>query len=141
MEIKFRELNSLMEGTDVLYHRAAKSLGISDAELYIYYSLLERGGACPQRDLYKETGISRSTVNSAVKRMEKDGCLRINAIDGRSTRAELTPEGSRRAMKTAGRIIEIENAIYESFPVEDIRKMIELNRIFMERFAAEVKKL
>lgn len=85
MEVKFREMNRIMESTDALYHEAAKRLGVSDADFYILYILAESDGIIPQKVLYKETGISKSTINSAIKKMERDGVLEINALDGRST--------------------------------------------------------
>lgn len=141
MEVKFRELNTIMAGTEALYHEAAKRLGVSDVELLILYVLTGQDGACPQRDLYKETGISRSTVNSAIKKMEKDGSVTLRALDGRSTEIKLTEKGRKLSQRTAEKIIEIENRIYESWTESDRRMMIRLNREFITILAAEVEKL
>ena len=58
MEVKLHELNTIIEGTDALYHEASKRLGLSDVQMCILYNLYERGDGCPQKELYKSTGIT-----------------------------------------------------------------------------------
>ena len=56
-----------------LYHEAAVKIGISDTVLNILYVLCEKEGQCLQRDIFRLTGISRQTINSAIRKLERDG--------------------------------------------------------------------
>ena len=140
-EVKFKELNHIMESTDALYHKAALKLGLSGAEMTILYILYETGDGCPQREIYARTGISKSTINTAIKKMESEGFITLKATDGRSTAIFPTKEGKALIKNTIGKLVGIENSIYESWSIEDREAILRLNRDYMEKFAAGVEKL
>lgn len=56
---------------NALYHEAAVKMGISDSVQNILYVLCEKGGKCLQSEISKLTGISRQTINSAIRKLEK----------------------------------------------------------------------
>ena len=56
-----------------LYHEAAVKIGVSDTVLDILYVLCEQEGQCLQSDIFRLTGISRQTINSAIRKLERDG--------------------------------------------------------------------
>ncbi len=141
MQVKFQELNAINENIDMLYHKAALRLGLTDAQMTILYILYENGGSCSQSAIYKSTGVSRSTINTAIKGMEREGVVHLEATDGRSTSVCLTEEGEALVHKTVLRIIAIENRIYDSWGEEERELVIRLNRDFMEKFALEMEEL
>ena len=51
--------------------RRALKLGLSDVEMNILYALCMEGSGCYQSLLYKNTGLTRSTVNTVIRRFEK----------------------------------------------------------------------
>jgi len=51
------------------------------------------GEGCNQSALYKNSGLGKSTINSALKKMEKEGYLTIEKGEGRNTRVFLTDAG------------------------------------------------
>ena len=63
----FKEFYNLLSQVDSAYHDAALKLGLTDSELDILYSLNEHGSGCNQSIFYKETGTTKSTINSAVR--------------------------------------------------------------------------
>ena len=58
---------------NALYHEAAVKTGISDSVQNILYVLCEKGGKCLQSEISRLTGISRQTINSAIRKLEKEG--------------------------------------------------------------------
>ena len=54
-----------------LYHEAAVKIGVSDTVLDILYVLCEQEGQCLQSDIFRLTGISRQTINSAIRKLER----------------------------------------------------------------------
>ena len=80
MKIDFKEFNEILGRIDNGYHEAALKLGLSDSELDILYVLAAHDHMCLQSTLYKETWMTRSTVNSAIK---KNGAGRISVSDSR----------------------------------------------------------
>lgn len=141
MEVKLREINNVWERIDTLYHEVARKFGLSDADFHILYILYRPEEYVPQKEIYQQTGISKSTINSAVKKMEQEGIIKINAIDGRSTQVGLTSKGRKLSSKNVEKIIEIENRIYDSWSEEKRETMLNVNKDFMEAFASEVERL
>lgn len=123
-------LNNIISGTDALYHEAAFRLGISDSVCMILYSILMVGESCPLNRIVKSTGLSKQTVNSALRTLEKGGYAYLEAVDGRSKNVCLTENGMHLAISTAGRIIGMENEILASWSDEDIRRYFELSERF-----------
>ncbi|MBO6129599.1 MAG: MarR family transcriptional regulator [Pseudobutyrivibrio sp.] len=141
MKVKMHDLNMILEGTDALYHEASKKLGLSDAQMCILYNIYEHGDGCPQKELYKSTGISKSTINSAIKNMEREGYVALKAIDGRSTGIYVTQKGHNLMADTVEKLIEIENRVFDSWSEEERKLIVKLNRDFMDKFAQLVKEL
>lgn len=65
---EMRRLNGLLSETEAAYHEAAVRLGLSDSAMQILYLLADREGSCPLRDVSAQTGISKQTVHSAIRR-------------------------------------------------------------------------
>lgn len=79
----FKEFYNLLSQLNSVYHDAALKLGLTDSELDILYSLNEHGSGCNQSIFYKETGTTKSTINSAVRKMEQAGYLYLKPGTGR----------------------------------------------------------
>ena len=126
----FKEFYNLLSQLNNAYHDAALKLGLTDSELDILYSLNEHGSGCNQSIFYKETGTTKSTINSAVRKMEQAG---------RNTCVFLTEKGEELMKNTAHRLIAIENAIFESWSAEEQQIFIKLNRDFAVKFTEETE--
>ena len=141
MESAFQEFNQIEGRIDQAYHAAAVKFGLSDSEQWVLYYLLLRGPGCPQSDLCRDTGMSRSTVNSTLKKLEKENILCLSPGAGRNVCVSLTEAGSALAERTAGRLIALENEIYRSWSPEEQALLIRLNRDFAEKLSARIKEL
>ena len=128
----FKEFYNLLSQLNSVYHDAALKLGLTDSELDILYSLNER-------IFYKETGTTKSTINSAVRKMEQAGYLYLKPGTGRNTCVFLTEKGEELMKNTAQRLIAIENAIFESWSAEEQQIFIKLNRDFAVKFTEETE--
>lgn len=80
---------------NALYHEAAVKMGISDSVQNILYVLCEKDGRCLQSEISKLTGISRQTINSAIRNLEKDGIVFLESGKGRNTILCLTEKGEK----------------------------------------------
>ena len=141
MKSAFQEFNQINGKLDGIYHEAAVKMRLSDSEFWILYTLVLYEQGCLQTELCRETGMTKSTINSALKKMEKEGLLCLTPGGGRNTCVCLTEKGEALAGGTVCRLIRLENRIYESWSQEEQALLIRLNRDFMERMADQVKKL
>ncbi len=140
MNVAMKEFNRITGMIDSLYHEAALKFGMTDSELDMFYIIANYGEGCNQSLLYKETGMSKSTVNTAIHKLEKADILYLETGIGRNTRVCLTQKG-RENLHKIEKLIKIENKIYLSWTNEERAKFIELNQRFADQLKTEIDKL
>lgn len=124
-----------------LYHEAAFGMGLSDSAMKILYTLCTEGQGCPLARICKLSGLSRQTVNSALRKLEADNILYLEVSGGRKKLARLTCQGEALANATVMKIIEIENRILGSWPKEVQGLYLRLTQEYLEAFRKEIKAL
>ena len=112
MRIALKEYNEIMGMICGAYHEAALRLHLSDSEMDILYVICSHEPGCYQKVLYQENGVTKSTVNSAVKKLEQEGILCLKPGEGRNTCVFLTEKGQQLAESTVYKVIQMENEIF-----------------------------
>lgn len=130
-----RRYNHLLGEIDGMYHEMSLKLGLSDSAMVILYTVCDSGGSCSLREICRSSGLSKQTVNSALRKLEAEGTLYLEAAGARSKNVCLTAAGRQLAEQTAGRILAIENEIFSSWPREDVERYLGA----MERFLADLR--
>ncbi len=141
MKVELKEFNNITGWINSLYHDAALKMGLSDSERDILYVLYDQGNGCKQSAFYKETGMTRSTVNSAIRKLEKADILYLKAGEGRNTCVYLTEKGEQYLRDTIERLIEIENRIYRQWSEEERKLFIQLNRRYAHELEQAIQEL
>ena len=136
-----KRYNHLSGEIDAVYHEMSFKLGLSDSAAMILYAILEHGGSCPLKDVCRFTGLSKQTVNSALRKLETEGAVYLKPVSARSKSVCLTEAGQALAVRTAGKIIEIENDIFASWPREAVEKYLELAEAFLSALRERAKQL
>ena len=139
MNSTVKEFNQLVEKINSAYHDFATACGMSDADFLVLYSLLAHEGNCRQSVLYHETGQPKSTINSSVQRLQRQGVLLITKGDKRNTLVSLTKEGQCLAERTAGVLIAAEDRFYSSIPAGDADIFIRVNRQYLSALLESVQ--
>ena len=137
----FRQFNQIDGQIGRAYHEAAVKMGLSDSVFWILYTLVTYGPGCPQTALVWYTGLSKTTVNSALKKLERDGLVSLAPGKGRSTVVHFTEAGLTLSQNTVGKLIQQENRIYEALSPEDLALFLRLNREYADQLAALVEGL
>ena len=71
MNIRQR-LNKNYNELNGLYHDISMKLGLSDSESMVMYMLYDIQEPLTQSDIVKATGLSKQTLNSAIRKLEKE---------------------------------------------------------------------
>ena len=77
-----QEYNRMYKELDDLYHEVALGIGMSDGELSALYAMSFLGDGCLQRDICREVYVSKQTINSAVRKLERKGILYLEEKKG-----------------------------------------------------------
>ena len=131
-----RRYNHLLGEIDGVYHEMSLRLGLPDSAMMILYTICDSGGSCSLREICRSSGLSKQTVNSALRKLEAEGILYLEAAGARSKNVCLTEVGRQLAGRTAGRVLAIENEIFASWPREDVERYLGA----MERFLSDLRK-
>lgn len=138
---KIHRINYLIAETDALYHQASFRLGIADCAMRVLYTVYDSGGSCMLSDIYKQSGISKQTVNSALRKLEADGVIYLEPESGRGKRLRLTEAGRDYVDKTAARLYEAECDAISSWSQEEIDTHIRLLEKYAESLGEQLRKL
>ena len=130
-----KRLDLLISETDAIYHEATLKLGLTDSAMSVLYTICLFDGECSLRDIIAYSGIPKQTVNSALRRLEADGAVCLEAAGPRSKTVCLTESGKLLADRTARRIIQAENEIFAAWPREDVETYLALT----ERFLSDIR--
>ena len=78
---KSHRINYLIAEMDALYHQASLKIGLSDSACIVLYTIYDQGEECLLSDIYKQSGISKQTVNSALRILEKKQIIYLSTIN------------------------------------------------------------
>lgn len=126
---EMRRYNHLAGEIDGVYHEMSLRLGLSDSAAIVLYTICD--SPCLLRDICRRSGLSKQTVNSALRKLEREGVVYLEPVSARSKRVCLTEAGRDLAARTAGRIIQIENDIFAAWPREDVERYLELTERYL----------
>ena len=136
-----RRFNRLFNETNAVYHEASVRLGLSDSVMRILYTICDFGGEyrCPLQVIRAQTGISKQTINSALRKLEGDGAVFLRQSGGKHKDVCLTPQGIALAERTVSRLIAAENAVFASWTEEDAEDYLALTEKYLTAFRREAE--
>lgn len=133
--------NRLTNEIDSLYHELAVKLGVADSVLSILYVVYEFGGKCLQSDIFRASGISRQTINSAIRKMETEQLVYLEPGQGRNTVVCLTEKGKFFCADKIATIFDMENRIFNTWTEEERKLYLELTQAYLTKFREEINNL
>lgn len=105
---KIFRINCLTEDIDSLYHQVALKFRMSDSILFVLYMVYINGEQCLLYDIYKSYGISKQTINSAIRKLENNDIVYLEKHNGKAKKVCLTDKGKSYIKQNAARLFEAE---------------------------------
>ncbi len=124
---------------DAAYHEAARKLGMSDSAMRVLYIICLSGDDCPLSDIVSLSGISKQTINSALRKLEDAGV--VETLGRKKKQVYLTAKGKRLAQNTALRVLKIEDEVFASWSHTEVENYIVLTEKFLSAFKEKIKEL
>ena len=101
----------------------------------------EKGEGCLLHDICEETGISKQTVNSAIRKLEREGSLYLRQHSGKSKKVCLTDKGKLYMKQTSVRLFEAECGAFEDWSEDEINQYLHLMEKYTLSFRRQVENL
>lgn len=138
---KVHRINYLASEMQALYHQASLKLGITDSVSIVLYTIYDIGEGCLLSDIYKKSGISKQTVNSAIRGLEADDILYLEKYTGRAKKIFLTEKGKNYINNTVAKLYEAEVLAFDSWTKEEVNSYISLMEKYVDCFRKQLANL
>lgn len=138
---RIHRINYLNAELNALYHNASLKLGLTDSASIVLYTIYDNGENCLLSEIYKQSGISKQTVNSAIRNLEKEGVIFLEQHSGRAKKVVLTDLGKNYVQKTAARLFNAEATAFSSWTEDEINAHIGFMEKYIDSFREQVKNL
>ena len=136
---QIHRLNYLTAELDGLYHQASLQIGLSDSAMRILYAIYDNGDGCPLQTICRQAGISKQTVNSALRKLEEEGILYLVHLKGKNKKVMLTEKGGAYLEQTAARLYAAESRAFASWTEAELEDYLRLTEKFAESFRQQVQ--
>ncbi|MCD8023876.1 MAG: MarR family transcriptional regulator [Lachnospiraceae bacterium] len=136
------EYNQISRECDRIYHSAALRLGISDCAFWIFYVLSDVDRLYTQSEICDSSFMSRQTVNSALKKLEKDGYLTLCRSQEKAGKTiRLTEKGTDFVDRYIRPILKAEENACGMFTEEEKEWFLKTYRLLTERLNQEISQV
>lgn len=138
---RMKRLNLITSELDAVYHEATQKLGLTDSSMIVLYTLCMFGGSCQLSRIIELSGLSKQTINSALRRLEAQGAVCLEADGGRRKLVRLTEKGGALAERTALRLMDMENRVFSEWSGDELETYISLLQRFLTSLREKVREL
>ena len=140
-EDNIRRINYLMTEIDALYHQAAVKMRLSDSVARVLYTIYEAKGSCLLSEIYKKTGVSKQTINSALGKLEQEGILYLEPYKGNAKKVILTSKGEQYVEQTVAKLYAAEIRSFASWSEAEMKMYISLIRKDIDSLRKEIERM
>lgn len=141
IETPVARFNYLASEIDCAFHEIALKLGLSDSAMMVLYTLCLAGEECLLGDILRLSGLSKQTVNSALRKLEAEQVLLLRPFQGNRKTVCLTPKGKKLTQDTVLRVIQMENEILDSWTERERDLYLELTRRYLSALREKAETL
>lgn len=137
---QLNEYYATFKEADAIYNSLAKKCGLSDAALWVLYSIREAKDECTQKMIKEQWSMSKQTVNSAIRDLIKDDLIVLSESqsDKRSKQIKLTENGEKFAIENIDTIYRYECSAFERMTDKERTDLIVNSRKFLELLRLEI---
>lgn len=118
-----------------VYHDINRKLGLSDTESIVLYSVAVDENVS-QKSICGLSGLSKQTINSAIKKMVNDGVL--EPLSGQKNEKLIPTKKGRKIIEEKIRVlIDMENRIFKSWKPDERKIFIDLYTRYLDMLKEE----
>lgn len=136
---KLKQLNSILSEIDNIYQTLLKANNVSEGEYVVMFAINELGEGCSQKDISENGYASKKTVNSTIKKFEKDGLIELKPAKYPIMEIFLTPRGKIFMQEKIIPILEVENQVLENVPDGEFDALAQCYRKHLGNFRIYVE--
>ena len=136
-----QEFNLLYKELDDLYRETAVVQGLSDSAQMVLYTICELGDGCLQKDICDRCFLTKQTVHSSVRKLEREGFVTLTDGKGRDRLLSLTDTGRALAERTIHPLMDAEYRAMETLSTEEQTTLLQLTQTYLSALRREVRQI
>lgn len=140
-DMRWKQLMHIFGEIDAAYHDASLKMGLTDSAMQILYSVHIAEGALYPSEIARLCGMSRQTVGSALRALERQGLVYLETEAGRNRPVRLTQAGETVCRERVAPVAAAEEAIWNGWTEADRDAYLRLSRQYLEDLRARVEAL
>ena len=113
------QYNNIYKSGNDIYHNIAKNAGLSDCVFWILYTIRISKSDITQHDICNELYEPKQTINSALKKMEREEYIFFEEREGKRKIIKLTEKGELIAKQLIDKVIEKEILAFSKISDEE----------------------
>lgn len=138
---ELKKFNCLYKELDDIYHEIALKSGLSDSAFSILYTIAELGDGCLQKEIAEHNFMSKQTIHTSAKNLERDGYLSFQKGRGRDVHLCLTEAGKKLIEEKILPVVEQENCAFLEMSTEERGQLFYLMEKYVHIFRERAKEI
>ena len=137
---KLKQLNSMLSEVDNIYQTLLKAHNVSESEYIVMFAINELGEGCSQKDISENGYASKKTINSTIKKFQKDGHIELKPAKYPSMQIFLTEKGKKFMTENIIPILKLESSVLDDVPENEFEALAQCYRKHLNVFRNHVEK-
>lgn len=131
----------LQKQANAIYQEMFLTQNLSSSVFDIFYAICILGDGCLQREICEIALVSKQTINSSIKKLERTGYLRMVSGKGREKHIYLTEEGKKIAEERVEPVIHAECCSFHEMTAEEQKQLLDTTETYLELLKRYTKPL
>lgn len=130
--------NRIHDDMEELFHELGQRMGLSDSAFAVLYTVCEADAPVTQKQICDMKFMSKQTVNSAIRKLEKAGILYLETRSGKEKDLCLTELGTRLIKEKIAPVIYAEARVFERLGQDEGETLLRLSRQYLQLLREEI---
>ena len=137
-ENKLRHINGMLSEISSIYEKLLSSKNVPEGVFIVMSSILDLGEGCLQKEISEISYLNKKTVNSTIKKLQKEEFICLQAGKYPNMHIYLTDKGREYMNTKIIPIIEVESKALELMPPSEFETLVESYRKYIDNFREHV---
>lgn len=136
---KLRHINGMLSEISSIYEKLLSSRNVPEGVFIVMSSILDLGEGCLQKEISEISYLNKKTVNSTIKKLQKEEYIKLQAGKYPNMHIYLTDKGKEYMRENIIPIIEVESKALELMPSKEFDTLVESYRKYIDNFREHVE--
>jgi DNA-binding MarR family transcriptional regulator len=137
---KLRHINNMLSEISNIYQRLLLLKNVPESVFIVMSSILEFGEGCLQKEIAERSYINKKTVNSTIKKLQKEEYIELKAGKYPNMHIYLTEKGRLYMNENIVPIIKLENMVLDSMPTKEFETLVDSYKKYIDTFREHVER-